>query len=61
MSKNADLKKTDLKLEQSEPGVSYHLMYFDLPFHTDIMEEYCLEKVRIEVNREVTVDLPSLL
>ena len=33
----------------------------DLPFHTDVMEEDCLKKVRIEMDREVAIDLPSLL
>lgn len=61
MAKNADLKKTDLHVIQSEPVGSCLAVTVDLPFHTDVMEEDRLEKVRIEVDREVTIDLPSLL
>lgn len=61
MAKNADLKKTDLEVIRSAFFCACLAVAVDLPLHTDVMEEDRLKKVRIEVDREVAVDLPSLL
>lgn len=61
MSKNADLKNTDLKVEQLETTFWIMCVDDDSPLHTNVMEKDGLKKVRIEVDGEVTVNLSSLL
>lgn len=61
MSKNADLKNTDLKVEQLETTFWIICVDDDSPLHTNVMEKDGLKKVRIEVDGEVTVNLSSLL